>query len=110
MAQVAIEVIGLAISVGTAIAGAIQNTKKEQDFRNGWTPGAVSSLAQQNPGKNALIVYTDHDASGLEGVKKETIKCDCGDGTVLAYVGYTFDKGVFILKGDGYLRPPRFIP
>lgn len=103
MAGVVLTFIDAAISIGSIISGLIKDNKAEQEFRNQWTPAAAGQLATDNPGKNIMVVYTDHDASGLVGVEKKALQCDCPTGASLAYVVYIFDEGPFHLKGDGYV-------
>ena len=93
--------IDAAFSIGSLISGLISDSNAEKDFRNKWTPEAAGQLATDNPGKNIMVVYTDHDASGLKGVEKKALQCDCPTGASLAYVVYIFDEGPFHLKGDG---------
>lgn len=101
MAQLALAFVDPLIQAGTAIAGAITNSQQEKDFRNQWTPQAVDSLQQQNPTKNIMIVCSQHDASGLQGVERKNVECDCPTGAKIAYNAYIFDSGVFQLQGDG---------
>lgn len=107
MAQVAFEVLDIAIQLGFLIAGLIKNTKEEQDYRNQWTPGVVEALSQkpENKGKNIMLVYTDHEweKDTLKGNTSQMIKCTCPTKTELAYTAYIFDEGIFHLKGDGYV-------
>jgi hypothetical protein len=103
MAGLVLTFVDAAISIGSLIAGAFQNNEAEKQFRNEWTPQAASQLSTDNPGKNIMVVYTDHDASGLVGVEKKALQCDCPTGASLAYVVYIFDEGTFHLKGDGYV-------
>lgn len=103
MAGAVLQFIDAAVSIGFTIAGAIQNNKAEQEYRDGWTRDAAKQLEADNPGKNIMVVYTKHDASGLVGVEKKAIQCDCPTGTSLGYVVYIFDEGEFHLQGDGYV-------
>lgn len=102
MAQAVIEFVDLAITIGTLIDGLIKDNKAEQDFRSEWTQSARDQLAEASPEKNVMVIYTDHDASGLVGSEKKALECKCPTGATLGYVVYLFDEGQFHLKGDGY--------
>lgn len=106
--QIVLAFVDMAINIGTLIAGIFQDNQAEKDYRNTWVPEAARLVSAEYPGKNVMVVYTDHDASGLAGVEKRALKCDCPTGTSLAYVVYIFDEGKFTLKGDGY--DPEFHP
>lgn len=94
--------IDVAFNVGQLIAGIFADNEAEKEFRSGWTQEAASQLATDNPGKNIMVVYTEHDASGLVAVEKKALQCEIPGGAKLAYVVYIFDEGRFVLEGDGY--------
>jgi hypothetical protein len=102
--DVAIDFVSVAIQIGTVIAGIFNGDKEDKDYRSGWTQQAVGELSADNPGKNIMVIYTDHDASKLNGCEKKVAACKCpNSGASLAYGCYIFDDGPFELKGDGYV-------
>src|SRR5579859_242044 len=91
--------------IGQTIANAVNGGNADKDFRNGWTQQQLGVVTAANPGKNVMIVYPDHDASGLVNSQMAVLPCQCpNSGTVLSYQCYVFDSGPFILKGDGLIK------
>lgn len=75
----------------------------DKDYRSQWTQDTVNQLVKENYGKNIVLCYTEHDASGLVGSEKRTINCVVPQGDTLGYMAYIFDEGTFVRKGDGYV-------
>ncbi|KIW86698.1 uncharacterized protein Z519_12684 [Cladophialophora bantiana CBS 173.52] len=102
MAQAVADLAEGAVQVGTAIFGAIFNSGADKDFRSSWTQVQVGDLTSKNPGKNVMVVFTKHDASGLVNSTMTIRECTCpNSGSVLTYSCYVFDSGPFVLQGDG---------
>jgi hypothetical protein len=90
------------LSIGQQIGSAVNESNADKDYRSGWTQQELGVVTAANPGKDVVIVYTDHDASGLVNSQMSVLQCQCpNSGTVLSYYCYIFDSGPFILKGDG---------
>ena len=97
-----LEVVSDLIQIGTTISGLFTASAEDQKFRSGWTQQSVGEVSSANPGKNVLIVDSDHDASKLVGSQQKVVACPCpNSGAKLAYALYIFDSGPFDLKGDG---------
>ena len=107
--EVAIQFVDVAIQIGTVIAGIFNGDKEDKDYRSGWTQQAVGELSADNPGKNIMVIYTDHDASKLTGCERKVAACQCPSGASLAYGCYIFDDGPFELKGDGFVFSSSFL-
>ncbi|KAK4999581.1 hypothetical protein LTR66_001412 [Elasticomyces elasticus] len=102
MAQ-AIEVIA-AVVIGevVSIVQGVINENKDKDVRSGWTQSTLGKVMDKFPGKNAIIVWTEHDASGLRGSQQGNLMCPCpNQNKTMTYKCYVFDSGDFHLKGDG---------
>jgi hypothetical protein len=94
--------IGGLVTVGQQIGNAVNDSNADKDYRSGWTQQQLGVITAANPGKSVVIVYTDHDASGLVNSQMTILECQCpNSGTVLSYQCYVFDSGVFVLKGNG---------
>lgn len=90
--------VGPLIKLGTGINA----SKEDQNFRNGWTQQQLGVVTAANSGKNVMIVYPKHDASGLVNSQQSQLECKCpNSGTTLSYDCYIFDSGLFKLQGDG---------
>jgi len=112
MAAIAAEAatsIGLAFSqqIGQAIGGAITNgSQKDKDDRASFLSDVYNQVAPSLNGKHLIIVYPDHDASGLacsdgSPVVHKPLPVKRPSGQTLTYQLYSFDYGTFKLKGDG---------
>jgi hypothetical protein len=94
--------VGPLVSLGTGINSQVNQGKEDQNFRNGWTQQQLGVVTAANPGKNVMIVYSNHDASQLVNSQLSQLECVCpNSGTTLSYDCYVFDSGLFILQGDG---------
>lgn len=94
--------VGPLVSAGTGINSSVNQGKEDQNFRNGWTQQQLGVITAANSGKNVMIVYPKHDASGLVNSQLSQLECVCPNSqTTLSYDCYVFDSGPFELQGDG---------
>ena len=80
----------------------IINENKDKDVRSGWTRATLGKVCDNFPGKNVIIVWSEHDANGLQGCQQGNLMCLCpNQNKTMSYKCYVFDSGDFHLKGDG---------
>jgi len=83
------------------IAGGVQASNADKQFRTGWTQQQLAQIAGQNSGKNVMIVYPKHTAN-FQGSQQSQLVCTCPNSKQnINYDCYVFDSGHFVLQGDG---------